>query len=368
MRAALGELQARAHHQVLDRARHDHLSRPGRGHHGRGDVQGHAARAAARDLALAGVDPGPDPQAEVEELIADLQSAPNRAGRAVEDGRDALLSGLDLAAGVSREGFPHHRVVPVDQVGPLLAAKPHRMRAGLGDLGAEDGRQHRFGGGAAPGPGQEFLDLPEHQVGIAEIWPVVDRVELHHPRPGNVLGDVAARLDGGDLVLVGVDDQRRHPDRRKDVADVDQSVHAQQVPGVAGTRAHLREFAPPCRHFRVGQLAWRIGIHAGARAPDLRHPGRPFLEFRGGHAPREAGTLQARRVAAVDDQGGGPLRIGGREQRGHHAAFRDAHHRGSLRSDRVQHRADIVHPLLQGRQGVDPVRHAGAALVEEDEA
>jgi hypothetical protein len=45
-----------------------------------------------------------------------------------------------------------------------------------------------------------------------------------------------------------------------------------------------------------------------------------------------------------------------------------AEQRGALDSDRVHHRAHVVHPLLERRHAADTVGGAGAALVEADDA
>src|SRR5881628_2946111 len=74
------------------------------------------------------MDAGADPQAEVEQLVAHVEGAADRPRGAVEDRGDAALAGLDLAAVISRERFPHHRVVAVDELVPAPVAEPDGMR------------------------------------------------------------------------------------------------------------------------------------------------------------------------------------------------------------------------------------------------
>src|SRR4029077_4747468 len=112
--SALSELQAGTHDEVLDGARDKDLARLSGLHHARGDVQGDSARAAVADLALPRVKPGPDSEAKLQELIADLERAPDRARGAVEDGRDAAFPSLDFSAGVALQRLAHDRVVAVD--------------------------------------------------------------------------------------------------------------------------------------------------------------------------------------------------------------------------------------------------------------
>ena len=209
----------------------------------------------------------------------------------------------------------------VDQVVALPAAQPHGVRARLGHVGAEHRREHRLRRGRPPRAGEKLLHLAQHQVGVAEVRPVVDRVELEHSRAGDVVGKVPAGLERGHLVLVGVDHQRRHPDRRQDAADVDLNVHAHEILGIARARAHLRELAPPRCDLRVLELARRVRLHAQALAPGFADAGDPLVELAGGDAPRITRPQQARRIAAVDDQPSRAIRVRGREKGRHHTPF-----------------------------------------------
>jgi hypothetical protein len=56
--------------------------------------------------------------------------------------------------------------------------------------------------------------------------------------------------------------------------------------------------------------------------------------------------------------------VGRGEERGQGAALRDAEQRGPLDPDRVHDRPQVVHALVKARELADPVREAGAALVE----
>jgi len=49
------------------------------------------------------VQPGADPQSELEQLVADVYGAADRASGAVEHGRDAVGARLDLAAVIAVE-------------------------------------------------------------------------------------------------------------------------------------------------------------------------------------------------------------------------------------------------------------------------
>src|SRR5262249_35192845 len=70
------------------------------------------------------------------------------------------------------------------------------------------------------------------------------------------------------------------------------------------------------------------------------------------------------------DQRGRPLGVRRGEENAHVSTLGVAEQRGTLRTDRLEHGADVVHALLEGRQLVvgDAVGESCAALVEEDEA
>src|SRR5437879_12954688 len=94
----------------------------GRRHDARRDVQRHTAGLPSCDLAFAGVQSRADAQAQVEQLVADLECAVDGPSGPVENCGDALLAGLDLSARILRERFASHRVVTLDELMPMLAS------------------------------------------------------------------------------------------------------------------------------------------------------------------------------------------------------------------------------------------------------
>ena len=164
-------------------------------------------------------------------------------------------------------------------------------------------------------------------------------------------------------------DQRRHPDRGQDRPDVDLGVHPRE--GERGLRARaLDEVRGPEPHEPLVVGGARSADRAAHRtAPallDLPERGGQIL---GGLAPRVVGGSLPARVAAVHDERRCSLRVGGGEQRAHRAALRDAEQRRPLGVDRVQHRSDVVHPLLEGGQLPlgNPIGKTRASLVEQDQ-
>ena len=76
VRSAIRELDAGAHDEVSDRARHEHLARLRLRGHARADVHGHAADVVVDQLALSGV----DARADVDALRRDRSPMYTRTG------------------------------------------------------------------------------------------------------------------------------------------------------------------------------------------------------------------------------------------------------------------------------------------------
>src|SRR2546421_363124 len=179
---AIAELEARPDDEIFDGAGDEHLAGLGRLHHARSYVQGDASRTAIADLTLTCVHARTNPKPKVEELVAHVERAADSPGRPVEDGCDAALARVDLAARIPRESRTHDGMMAVDKLAPALVAEPDRVRTGLSHVRAQDGRQHRVRRRRGPHPCEELLDLTEDEVGVAEVRSVVDRVELKKPR------------------------------------------------------------------------------------------------------------------------------------------------------------------------------------------
>src|ERR1700720_1059601 len=84
--AAVAEAQARARHQVLDGARHQHLARTGERRDARADVNRNTADIVADHFALAGMESGTDFDPERPDLLGDCTGAAHAARWTVEGG------------------------------------------------------------------------------------------------------------------------------------------------------------------------------------------------------------------------------------------------------------------------------------------
>jgi hypothetical protein len=91
-----------------------------------------------------------------------------------------------------------------------------------------------------------------------------------------------------------------------------------------------------------------------------------LLPLLSGRRPRVVGAPQSLREDPEGGESGRAAGPGGREEEAQAASLRRAEDRRPLRSRSVEHRADVVHPLLERRKlaGRDAVRQAGAAPVE----
>src|SRR3954470_3462762 len=101
VRAAVGELEAGADHEVLDRAGDEHLAGRGLGADASADVHGHAADVVSHHLDLAGVQTGANVEAERLHSLGRRRRAADRSGRAVERRQEAIAHRLHLAPPVA---------------------------------------------------------------------------------------------------------------------------------------------------------------------------------------------------------------------------------------------------------------------------
>ena len=91
----------------------------------------------------------------------------------------------------------------------------------------------------------------------------------------------------------------------------------------------------------------------------------PVLLF--GPAPRVVRRPHRARETAPKNEGCGALGIRRGEEQTHGRAFRDAEHGRAARADCIHDSAQVVHPRLERRRPGNAVRHAGSALVEQEE-
>jgi hypothetical protein len=85
----------------------------------------------------------------------------------------------------------------------------------------------------------------------------------------NVLGQEASPLHGDVQVSCSVDNEGGHPDRRKDIADIDLGIHAHK--GGRGGRARAKPFepAPPALEGWIIRARGRELGQAAAGTPSM---------------------------------------------------------------------------------------------------
>ena len=191
--------------------------------------------------------------------------------------------------------------------------------------------------------------------------------QLDEVRAGDEAGDVAAFLDAQAPIAGAMHDQRRHLDRRQDVADVDLGVHSRERDRSGRTRAHPQVRRPPVAKRPIAGDARRPGLDADRTAPALENLAAERFALLLRRRPRVVGRSQTPRVGADHDERFGLVRVRGGEKAAHRPAFGHAKQHGAPRADGVQHRPHVVHALFERRQIRHAIGQAGAALVEEDQ-
>src|SRR2546423_484745 len=257
MRAAVLEDNPRTGHQVLDRARGEHLTGAGQSSNARADVHGKAADVVAHPLALTGVDAGSDVEVGLEEPIADGDGAADSARGPIEGGQEPIAGGADLLSAKSRELATYQRVMLLEEVAPGMVTERCRALGGADDVGKEDGGEHPIGLGGRPDAGEELFDLVDHLALVANKRKVVRPGKLEEPGIRDSSRDVATLFDVRVEVTGAVEDERRHANRGKDVADVDLRVHPGERQRGAGTRRKPQVGGQPPPEARIVRQAGR---------------------------------------------------------------------------------------------------------------
>src|SRR4051812_34534349 len=132
----------------------------------------------AHELDLTGVDARTDLESETWHRARDRQGAADRPCRPVECGKESVAGGIDLATAIPSEFLTDQGVVPLEQVLPCPVSDGACPFRRCDDVGEEDGGKDTIPLRRRPDARQEFLDLIKDGISVAEIWQVVDAVEL----------------------------------------------------------------------------------------------------------------------------------------------------------------------------------------------
>ena len=177
-------------------------------------MQSDACDVAAAHLDLAGMQSGPELDADGSHRVPDCSGTTDGAGRAVEDSYEGVASGVHLTAAKPVQLLTNKQPMLVQQPCPAVVTQACRGLGGGDDVREEYGDQDPVGRRHRRGAGQESLDLRQNAVGVAGPIGVALTRKLDVPGPRNALSQIAAVLDPDDLVALPVQDQRGTLDRR----------------------------------------------------------------------------------------------------------------------------------------------------------
>src|ERR1700676_74779 len=168
MAAAVFEVDARAHDEILDGARDDDLSRLGKRGNASADVDGDAAHVLADQLALTGVYSGAQNETEPIHVVDGCACAPDGSGRSIERCEETVAGLLYLASAKALKRGSHCGVVRLEQLSPALVAEPCCLLGRSHDVSEQDGRQDAIGLDNRLIPDQELLDQIENRTRVSE--------------------------------------------------------------------------------------------------------------------------------------------------------------------------------------------------------
>ncbi len=208
----------------------------------------------------------------------------------------------------------------VEQVPPAPVAQLGGPLGRADDVGEQHRGQHTGRFDAAASPDQELLDHSQHHVLLVPPHRQV-ALQLHQPRVGDVLGQVAAVRGRHQLEVAVVEHQRWHLDQRQQGADVDLQ-HRPQV-GADHPRAGDGPLEPgrPAPEPLVVGVARRVGLGVGLGAPQLPGAVDHRLDGLGREPDRVVVGDQVPGGGVGQDQRAGPLRPGPGEEQRHRAGL-----------------------------------------------
>src|SRR5437667_937302 len=369
MRAPIREGQSGSGDQVSHGARDQDLVRAGEAHDARPDVNGDRGDAGLHDVELSGVKARADSDTKLMDTLDNRERAADRAGWPVEDGKEAVASSIDLSAAKTSELAANEAVMVADEGAPSCIAQLNGPTGGLDHVREEHGRQDAGRFRAVAGASEEFLDLVQDGVGVADPCEMVDAGKLDESRARNALGEVAAAADCDASVAGAMEDERRDVNGGQDVPDIDLERHLQDRPRSSRTGAESQVLAPPSFEPIVIGHARRPYFDLGGTAPISLHGAEIVAVLFDRGRPGIGGVTHAFGVGAVQDQRCYTLWVGRGEQHAHRSAFGDSEQGSSLRAGRIHHRTHVVHAFFQRWQLVDrnSIGEPGPPLVEEDQ-
>src|SRR6266550_3368945 len=369
VRAPTRESKSRSRDQVSHRARDQDLVRTREAHDARPDVNGDPSNAGLHDVELSSVEAGAHLDAKLVYALDNRERAADGARRSVENRKEAVASPIDLSAAKTSELAANEAVMVADQGTPPCIAELKGPTRGLHHVREENCRQDARRFCAVAGTGEEFLDLIQDGVGVADPRDMVDAGKLDVSRVRYSLSHVARAAHVDAPIARAMEDERRDVNGRQDVADIDRERHFQDRPRRSRTGAESQVLAPPSLEPIVIGHARRPDFNLGGTTPASLHGVEIAAVLFDGWRPGVVRVTDALGIGAVQDQRSNTLRVSRGEQHAHRSAFGDSQQSSSLGADGIHHGTHVVHALFQRRQLVDrnAIGKSRTPLVEQDQ-
>src|SRR5262249_2917919 len=141
---------------------------------------------------FSGVKAGTDVDPERAHAVTNRRRAPHGASRPVEARKKAVARRVNLAAAKPRQLTPRPVVIAFEEVPPTAVSELRRSLRRSDDVDEENRGEHAVVLGNGPGARQEFLDLVEDGVLVAEVWVIVLPRKLDGLCTWNICTEVAA--------------------------------------------------------------------------------------------------------------------------------------------------------------------------------
>ncbi len=160
-------------------------------------------------------------------------------------------------------------MVTFQEVFPTAISKCGGVFSGADNVREHDRCEHTISLVTLSDAGQELLNFAHKRIHVANPRQVVDSLQLYVLGVRNALSHISAAADIHECVVLAVKDQSGHPDRRKEVPDVDFYVHSVECHGRSRARSQPKVLCPPAAETLVIRDAWRKETQSDRLAPFL---------------------------------------------------------------------------------------------------
>ena len=154
VKAAIHEPQFGSRDHVSNGGRDEDLARSRQASQASANVNRNAAKPAILEFALAGVETGPNLEAEFDDLVVERARERHRVGRDIERRQEPIARGIDLAPTEPPEPLAEAGMVRPQELGPRPIAEFKQPPGRVDDVGEQDRCEH------ASGEGLEVLEPP----------------------------------------------------------------------------------------------------------------------------------------------------------------------------------------------------------------